>query len=202
MGGEIRVRSTLGQGTTMTLVVPLRPPKGPSPTPDAAAGSLFQNTPPAFTRHLVTRKLGLTESRDRNKNCRLIVAEDTASSRRLIESMVERIGGRALRDRTVFATNGREALEAFQEAGSSVQLVILDMHMPEMDGLAACQAIRSAQLSLSRACPILALSADALTEQRQLALENGFTGYLTKPITLAQLTNVLLTHLSVEKADS
>jgi CheY-like chemotaxis protein len=126
---------------------------------------------------------------------RLIIAEDTASSRRLIESMVERLGGQSLRENTVFATNGREALNAFQAAGASVQLVILDMHMPEMDGHAACKAIRDVQRTLSRSCPVLALSADAFSDQRERALESGFSGYLTKPLTLSQFHRVLEDHM-------
>jgi CheY-like chemotaxis protein len=171
----------------------------------------------------------------------LIVADDCLSSRRLFKSMMQRIGGPALLARTLFAENGREALDHF--IGSrSVGLVILDIHMPEMDGFQAMRAMRthirrlanrrksrsavsdtachepeetsphdsedaevsngsSADRELDHAsdpdpecCPILALSADAFAEQREQAIASGFNGYITKPVSLAQLRSLLQTH--------
>jgi CheY-like chemotaxis protein len=128
--------------------------------------------------------------------CKLLVAEDAVTSRRLLRCMIERIGGKNLVAQTCFAATGREAVDAFLASEETVELVILDMHMPVLDGVGAMKAIRDAQRQRpgSRACPVLALSADVFTEQRERALAQGFSDYLTKPISLAQLTALLQKH--------
>jgi CheY-like chemotaxis protein len=133
------------------------------------------------------------------ERCRLVVAEDTATSRRLLQSMLRSLGGPEIIAETVFVTNGREAFDAFLASQETVELVILDMCIAHARARRSWRhdghPRRSATTAGSRACPVLALSADAFTEQRERALAQGFSDYLTKPISLAQLAAVVAEHL-------
>ncbi len=210
LGGDILVSSREGVGTVMTVVMPLR-------LPSAHASVSFEKghrpvSPSTLLRPMRRRRPSEAGSgRQRSSSerdsprtpsssasvdegcqeTRLLIAEDTASSRKLLESMVRRLGGRALLSQTKFVANGAEALEAFRSSASSVKLVVLDMHMPVMDGLEALRAIRQLQKDAPVPCPIVALSADAFSDQRERALEAGFTDYLTKPISLSRLQTLL-----------
>jgi len=83
------------------------------------------------------------------------------------------------------AANGKEALEMFQK--ESYGLVLTDLHMPEMDGLALVEAIRSQSSAKARHVPILALSADVLPETKEKCTQLGVNGFLQKPIELMEL---------------
>lgn len=92
------------------------------------------------------------------------------------------------------ASNGQEGIEKIQELLPNI--VLMDLHMPVMDGIDATKAIRSNPEFQS--IPIIALSADAFLEQKQNALKGGFTGYLTKPLDIKKLLPVLATFLKMD----
>lgn len=87
-----------------------------------------------------------------------------------------------------FAWNGIEVLEKMQK--SSYDLLLLDMHMPEMDGLETATSIRSGQVP-QQEIPIIGLTADVFTETRDALLKAGVTHFLTKPINIPQLFSKL-----------
>ncbi len=118
---------------------------------------------------------------------RVLVAEDNPVNRRLITRVLERFGCRS-----TVARNGREALEAVRAGAAEIDVLLLDLHMPEADGLTVLRAIRSGEAGeAARALTVVALTADAREEQRLQGLEAGLDGYLTKPLELGALDKVL-----------
>jgi CheY-like chemotaxis protein len=108
----------------------------------------------------------------------VLVADDSATGRELVRTVLER-GGVAV----VEAANGKEAIE--QAGQFHPDLIILDIHMPEMDGFEVVQALRRDQRFANT--PVIALTASAMMGDREKALKLGFTSYITKPIQLGTL---------------
>jgi two-component system, sensor histidine kinase and response regulator len=90
---------------------------------------------------------------------------------------------------TVLASNGKEALEAL--AQGSFDLVLMDVHMPDMDGIEATMAIREKEKTTGLHQPVIAMTALAMKGDRERCLAAGMDGYLSKPIDLQQLDDVL-----------
>ena len=116
---------------------------------------------------------------------RILVAEDHLKNRRVIELILEQIGA-SIR----FAVNGREAIEACK--AETFDVVMMDMQMPEMDGLAASRAIRAheTQCGLPRT-PIIMVSANAMTEHVQQAIAAGCDAHVSKPLTPRSLIQAI-----------
>jgi CheY-like chemotaxis protein len=112
---------------------------------------------------------------------RVLVAEDNAVNQRLIQRLLEGRG------HTVRLTaNGRETVEAFRDEGP-FDAVIMDVQMPQMDGLEATAAIREIERPEGRHTPIIALTAHALPEDRARCVAAGVDAYLAKPIRFGEL---------------
>ncbi|HMQ29110.1 MAG TPA: response regulator [Chloroflexaceae bacterium] len=131
-------------------------------------------------RELVTQH-ALAERQQRAG--RVLVVDDNAVNQRVTVRMLEKLGYRA-----DVAGNGREALAALAQIGYS--LVLMDCHMPVMDGFAAAEAIRAAE-GEGRRTPIVALTANALAGERERCLAAGMDDYLTKPIHADALRDAL-----------
>ncbi len=114
---------------------------------------------------------------------RILVAEDNPVNQKVIRLMLERLGYQP-----DIVANGLEALQALQLR--AYDLVLMDLHMPELDGLAATRRIRS-EFPPDRQPRILALTADAFLESRAAAEAAGVDGYLTKPLQPAVLERAL-----------
>jgi CheY-like chemotaxis protein len=85
--------------------------------------------------------------------------------------------------------NGREAVEAWKR--ETIDLVLMDVQMPIMDGFAAVAAIRAAEVATGRHTPIIALTAGAFVEDRDRCLAAGMDAYVTKPFTAARLCEAI-----------
>ncbi len=114
---------------------------------------------------------------------RLLLAEDNPVNLRLATLMLERMGGRA-----DVAGNGREATEAVQR--QPYDIILMDVQMPEMDGMEATRAIR-AMSTLAKQPYIIAVTANVLHEDRQAYVAAGMNGFLGKPFTPAELEHAL-----------
>jgi CheY-like chemotaxis protein len=88
----------------------------------------------------------------------------------------------------LFAENGREGIEALQ-ANGSVDLVLMDVMMPEMDGYETTQAIR--KLPEFEKLPIIALTAKAMRGDRERSIAAGASDYITKPVDTDQLLSLM-----------
>ena len=125
---------------------------------------------------------------------RILLAEDNPINALLARTILARAGG--VID---VVGDGEEAVAA--AAASAYDLILLDLRMPRMDGLAAARAIR-AGFGLSRAAPIVAVTADVAEEDRRAALEAGMDDFLTKPFDLMQLASVAARFTSGAKTGS
>ncbi|MDZ5457704.1 ATP-binding protein [Azohydromonas lata] len=114
---------------------------------------------------------------------RVLVAEDHEINRRYLAALLDRLGHRAR-----IVRNGVDAVQAVAE--QRFDLVLMDLHMPVLDGAGAAQAIRALPAPAGQV-PIVALTADALPETRQRCLNAGMNDVLTKPVTLQQLAQVM-----------
>jgi CheY-like chemotaxis protein len=109
---------------------------------------------------------------------KVLVADDKATGRELVRTVLERAGMEVIE-----AENGREAMEQAQSVFPDI--IILDIHMPDMDGFEVVQALRK-DARFART-PIIALTASAMMGDKEKAMRLGFTGYITKPIQLNAL---------------
>jgi signal transduction histidine kinase len=163
LGGEVVLRSELGQGSTFTL----RLPSG-----GRVSGPVFTTPEAARTR----------DARDEERTetvrlqGRILLAEDRPDNRRLLVAILRRAGA----DVTV-AGDGVEALAAVaaaDAAGAPFDLVLMDVQMPVMDGYTATRKLRMQGWSR----PIVALTAHAMEGDRESCLAEGCDGYETKPV--------------------
>jgi len=110
----------------------------------------------------------------------ILLAEDNAINQRLAARLLEKRG-----HRVSVAANGVEALAAIRDRGFDV--VLMDVQMPEMDGFETTAAIRSLEAPLGRHTPIVAMTAHAMTGDRERCLAAGMDGYVSKPLRIDEL---------------
>jgi CheY-like chemotaxis protein len=122
----------------------------------------------------------------------VLIAEDNPVNQRVATAMLKRRG-----HRVTIAANGAEALRCI--AAQPFDAVFMDVQMPELDGLAATQAIRRAEAGTGRHLPIVAMTAHAMNGDRERCLAAGMDDYLTKPVSIAGIDRVL-TALAAAKA--
>jgi two-component system sensor histidine kinase/response regulator len=123
----------------------------------------------------------LRESRGR---LRILLAEDNRVNQVLAVRLLEKRG-----HEVEVAGNGEEALEALDR--QEFDLVLMDVQMPEMDGLQATVAIRKREMRSGRHIPIIAMTAHAMAGDKERCLDAGMDDYITKPIRPEQLGDVL-----------
>ena len=158
MGGDITVTSKPGEGSRFCFTVPLHDARVDLPVPLAAGPD---DAVPA-------------------QALRVLVAEDHPVNRQYLAALLENMG-----HHTRFAGNGDEAIAAAAE--ERFDLVLMDLHMPVTDGLAATHAIRNLPDRLAATVPIVALTADAFPETRDRCMVAGMNDFLTKPVSAQKL---------------
>ncbi len=157
MGGGITVESRPGQGSRFTLVVPF-------------ARALSQPEAPAQPAAVEGPVRPLS----------VLLAEDNEVNQRLVARALERRG-----HQVTVARNGLEALAALER--NAFDLVLMDVQMPEMDGLEATRILRRRGVGI----PVLALTAHALQSDHERCLQAGMDGYLSKPVAIATLVRTV-----------
>jgi CheY-like chemotaxis protein len=124
---------------------------------------------------------------------RVLVVEDNQVNARLAVRQLQRLGFTA-----ETAGNGREALDAHTR--EPYDLIFMDVQMPVMDGYEASAEIRRHEIRSRRHVPIVAMTANALNEDRDACLAAGMDDYVSKPVSLANLRIVLDRWLPVKEA--
>ncbi|HEX7156408.1 MAG TPA: response regulator, partial [Burkholderiaceae bacterium] len=117
---------------------------------------------------------------------KVLLVEDNPVNQIVGQKMLEHAGARVL-----LAGNGREALEAMRLHQGDLDLVLMDVQMPEMDGLEATRVIRREPLRRDGHLPIVALTSNAMAQDREQCIAAGMDDFLAKPFTAAQLHDVL-----------
>ena len=112
------------------------------------------------------------------RSLRLLLAEDNPVNSHLALTLLRKWG-----HEVVLATNGREALDVLDDFGfKGFDAVLMDVQMPEMDGMEATAAIRARERTLGLHLPIIGVTAHAMKGDRERCLEGGMDGYVSKPI--------------------
>jgi PAS domain S-box-containing protein len=118
---------------------------------------------------------------------RVLVAEDNAVNQRLVQRVLSNLGCKP-----IIAESGRQVLQMLRENAEAFDLVLLDLHMPEIDGIAALRDIRSGKVGIAaQGVWIIALTADVREEQRVRGMAEGLNDYLTKPLRPSDLATAL-----------
>jgi signal transduction histidine kinase/ActR/RegA family two-component response regulator/PAS domain-containing protein len=167
-GGKIEVSSEIGVGSCFLFTLPYHKPSFPKKFSPQILASSELNKPPEITKQIAQR-LPL-----------ILLAEDNEANMMTMSRYLKAKGYRML-----LAKNGREAIDL--TTSKIPDLILMDIQMPEMDGLEAIKQLRGfPQLAH---IPIIALTALAMPGDREKCLEAGANEYLTKPIKLTQLTS-------------
>jgi len=132
---------------------------------------------------LITR-FSLSDAQEPGTRLRILLAEDNPVNQRLAVRLLEKRG-----HRVIVASNGQEAVAALDAA--AIDLVMMDVQMPVMDGFEATAAIREKETGTGRHLPIVALTAHAMKGDRERCLDAGMDGYLAKPIRAEELDELL-----------
>ncbi len=122
---------------------------------------------------------------DAPRRLRLLLAEDNLFNQKLATGLLEKEG-----HSVVVANNGKEAL-AILERDPAFDVVLMDVQMPEMDGLEATAALRRREAGTGRRLPILAMTAYAMKGDRERCLDAGMDGYISKPIRARELLDAV-----------
>jgi signal transduction histidine kinase/ligand-binding sensor domain-containing protein/ActR/RegA family two-component response regulator len=171
MGGTIHVKSEVGGGSTFSFAVRYgipAPPIATEPTHSASLQNLLEGashngTPPRL---------------------RILLAEDNPINQRLAMRLLERRG-----HSVDLAETGREAIEL--SARINFDLILMDLQMPDMDGLEATALIRQREKQLGIHTPIVALTAYTMPGDRERCLEAGMDNYINKPIDAAKFLEIV-----------
>ncbi|ABK98962.1 hybrid sensor histidine kinase/response regulator [Pelobacter propionicus] len=170
MGGELEVESTLGKGSTFHFTITLG----------------RDGDTPAMNGRAYTGRNGAGQ-RSRLKGLHLLVVEDNPINRQIAQELLSQEGAGV-----EVASSGRQGLDLIARAQAPFDAVLMDIQMPDMDGYSASRRIRDALGMIN--LPIIAMTANALPDDRRRCHAAGMDGHIAKPIDPETLIAVLQTH--------
>ena len=179
MKGEVKIDSEVGRGTTVHVHLDL------------------EVADPALTEPVQAeqREAALNMSILRGKT--VLVVEDHPLNKQIITQLLEK------QEMTVLdASNGAEAIDVFKEHCRMIDVILMDIRMPVMNGLEAAEAIRQLGCANAATTPIIAMTANAYEEDVQKSLKAGMNEHLAKPINADLLYKTLVLYLSKEQPGS
>lgn len=167
MGGSIRFESEENKGTTFYISIPFR--LDTSPVPDTG---------------------GAAAEQPRIDGMRILLAEDNDLNMEVAEFMLESAGAVVTK-----AWNGKEACRIFEQSEPyAFDVVLMDIMMPEMDGLDAVRKIRQMERKDAAEMPVIAMSANAFSDDVKRSLDAGMNAHISKPLDVDRLVEILLAY--------
>ena len=164
MGGHIGAESEEGKSSRFTLELPFELP--------------------VHTVTSVPAEKVLAKTSGSEKSFAILVVEDNPLNQRAAVKLLQKLG-----HRVQLADNGRQALDVWQQGG--IDLILMDIQMPEMDGFEALQIIRAKEAATGKQTPVIALTAQTMDDAREKILQAGFDFYLAKPFNVEQLQELI-----------
>ncbi|EJL38397.1 signal transduction histidine kinase [Caulobacter sp. AP07] len=173
MGGGVHVQSREGQGSTFTVVVAM--PRGEATTPAPAEAA-----PPPI---------------ESERRLRVLAADDNPTNQKVIAAVLAPLGAEV-----ELVADGVACVEAWKRGGFDI--VLMDIHMPVMDGVEAARTIRGLEISEGRKrIPIVAVTANALVHQVEGYMAAGMDGHVAKPIEVTKLYDAIETAVAASRKD-
>ena len=170
MGGEIGVESVPGQGSTFWFTI-----------------RCARGDPQAVDEEISTgAKIEQADPSAQHQSLRILVAEDNQVNQMVLKAILGKTN-----HRVDMVNNGIEAVAAVMRC--KYDLILMDVQMPEMDGVTATKKIRDLPGD-DRDIPIIAVTANAMLGDREKYLDAGMTDYVSKPVSLQKLTDVITRH--------
>jgi signal transduction histidine kinase/ActR/RegA family two-component response regulator len=176
MGGRIWLESEVGCGSVFHFTARFdlaRPDQMPAASDQGSLRSLLN----------ATRDRAASNSRPR-ANLRVLLAEDNVVNQQLERKLLERRG-----HKVIIAPTGRQAVDLFER--EIFDVILMDVQMPDMDGLEATAAIRSREKPGSLRTPIIALTARTMREDKDRCIAAGMDAFITKPIQAVEFLRVV-----------
>ena len=170
-GVPIEVESKTGKGTCFTLTFPLT---DEAPIDNGLSVKPTISAPPALSSE--------------KKQLNILLAEDNPVNQKLAEKMLTKAG-----HKVTVAGNGREASLKYSDSPEKIDLIFMDIQMPEMDGLESTRAIREfeKEKDVQKKVPIIAMTGQAMDGDREKCLETGMDDYIVKPINKAVVLDII-----------
>jgi signal transduction histidine kinase/AmiR/NasT family two-component response regulator len=173
MGGGVHVQSREGQGSTFTVVVAM--PRG-----EAAAPAPEETAPPPI---------------ESERRLRVLAADDNPTNQKVIAAVLAPLGAEV-----ELVADGVACVEAWKRGGFDI--VLMDIHMPAMDGVEAARTIRALEVSEGRKrIPIVAVTANALVHQVEGYMAAGMDGHVAKPIEVTKLYDAIETAVAAARRE-
>ena len=172
MGGSIRLTSEHHRGSTFSFTIRVG-----TTAVDSAAQMTAAVVMDGKAEHFVDAALPT--------RLRVLVAEDNIVNQKIIAALLARRG-----QHTVLVSNGREAIDAWRR--EPFDAIFMDVQMPEMDGFEATAAIRAAERGTDTRISIVAMTAHAMSGDRERCLAAGMDDYVAKPISVTEIDRVLV----------
>lgn len=176
MEGSISVDSTFGEGSIFTVTIPQQI------VSDVKLGNYLEH------RHASSREKGVKLQEIEIPNARIMVVDDTALNLKVLSKIL----GKTKADVTC-VSSGQEMLELIQS--NCYDLIFLDHMMPNMDGIEALKLSKELENNKCMTTPVIALTANAILGAREMYLEAGFDDYLSKPVMIEDLCDILIKYI-------